>query len=582
MKSQWSIKLPSGEYLDTPADFNIQFEFNNQVFSTGDASVLPGTFSFPVSVTLTPKMAQQLGHPHRIDTVTYFQSIEGVLVCVDQNPMFLGKLIIEKAQGNKISLSIVVNPLSDFKKTDLDQLDLGGDRDITPHASVPVLALDTADHPEDYDFVFFTVLGAEINDWPTYFNNGIPWFHQNFFDVDTGAFTTDSGIYSPFVKIEYLLQQIFAGLGEDYDFQNAWQSTIELRRLYLYNNVDMRQFDTGGTVPELLDTFTLNRHVPKIPATEFLKKLTAQWCLGMFANHFKRTFRLVPLATVLGAAAKWNWSNYIVDEPSIEAPEEFPANFNYTNVNTPRSGVPAPHNAEHFDTYKDYTLGSPTNRYVHIESHCLLLDRDTPGGIFGLNSNRWKIHAGYFKDELGDTFDPGMAALFATDAFDAAIYESSVYLSRWEEISTPGGSEWTISDTEYPVALMFYRGIQNLEGGGEIFPLASNHVWKERVGAGARVDIKEGGTVLGQAEWSLNWEGEYGLYNKAWKQWHVMLRQGKHVTQAFNIPLQVLREFSFEDKVRINNMEYFLKQIKVQKLLANGMVQIEVSMVSLI
>lgn len=584
MKSQWGIRLPSGEFLDVPQDFAITFEFNNQVFSTGDATILPGSFSFPVTVTLTPRMRQQLGHPDRIDNAAYFQPITGVWVCVDGNPIFTGTLKIDKATGDKVSLTLVVNPLAAFKKTDLDKLDLGGERELTPHSDWVSLMGDAANHPEEYDFVFFPVLSADINSWTTYFSNGIPWFHQNYFDEEIGGFPSDSnGIYTPFVKLEYLLSKIFSGLGEDYEFTNAWQGNVELKRLYVYNNTDVRRFESGGTEPVLPSTFNLQRHVPKIPATEFLKKVTAQWCLGLFANHFKRTFRLVPLSTVLGAATKKNWTEYAINEIVIESPEDFPKNFNYVNGNNPTSGAPEPHNAEHFDTYEDYQDGTPTERYVHIESHALLLDRETPGGLFGLNANRWKMHAGFYTDDNGDTFDPGMEALYATDAFGVALYESSVALSRWSTVDSPGGgSEWKLDDYGYPVALMFYRGVQNLQEGGNAFPVASNHVWKERVGAGARLDIKDGTTVLGQAEWSLNWEGEYGLYNKAWKQWHTMLTRGKHVTQTFIIPLAVLREFSFEDKVRVANMDYFLKRLRINKLLADGRVQVEASMVSVI
>lgn len=582
MKSTWGIKLPSGEFLDLPADFNLQFELNNQVFSSGDASILPGSFSFPIQVALTPRMRQQLNNPDRIDNTAYFQPIEGIAVCVDKNPLLTGTLTLDKAVGNNISLTIVINPLSTFKKTTLDQLDLGGERSIDPFPTVPSLMSATSNDPEDYDFVFFPVLGAEINSWPTYFSNGIPWFHQNYFDESVGGFTNDSGIYSPFVKLEYLLQQIFLGLGEGYSFTNAWQNTVELKRLYVYNNVDMRRFSASSLEPVLNDTFTLNKHVPKVPVTEFLKKMTAQWCLGMFTNYFNQTFRIVPLATVLGAATLKDWTGYAASLPSIENPEAFPDNFNYANFNNPRAGVPAPHTVEHFDTYEDYQDGTPTQRFVHIESHTLLLDRETPGGVFGLNTNRWKIHRGFYTNSKGDTFDPGMEALFGTDAFGLAQMESSVALTRWVEIDTPGGSEWSYDDYTAPLALMLYRGVQNLQPDGFAFPVASNHVWKERVGAGERLDIKVGSTVLGQAEWSLNWEGEYGLYNKAWKQWHTLLRQGKHITQQFIIPVAVLREFSFEDKIRVGNMDYFLKRLRILKLLADGKLLVETSMVSVI
>lgn len=579
----WAIMLPSGEFLETAPDFNITFELNNQVFSTADTSVLPGSYSFPAEIPLTPKVRRQLNHPERLDNVKYFVPIEGVWVCIGTNPLFKGKLTVLKVTGSKVSIAIIVNPLANFKNTNLDQLDLGGARTLAPALSWAELMSDTANNPEDYDFVFFPVLGGEVNSWTTYISDhGIPWFHQNWFDEGTGGFASSEGLYTPFVKLEYLLKQIFSTLSEDYEFYNAWLGgSVELSRLYVYNNVDLRQFEEGDTAPDLPDEFNLSRHVPKIPVTEFLKKLTAQWCLGMFANPFKHRFRLVPLNTVLAAATNLDWSGFQIGDIVIETPEEFPANFNYTNYNSPRAGDPQPHNAEHFDTYEDYQGGTPTKRFVHIEAHTLLLDRYTPGGVFGLNSNRWKMHAGYFTDDTKDTFDPGMEALFGTDAFELLQYESPFELPRWTEItSVGGGSEWSLAQTTFPVALMLYRGIQAV--GGNAFPLASNHVWKERVGGGDRVDITVAGAPIAQAEWSLNWEGEYGLYNKAWKLWHTMLATGKHVTMTFLLPYAELLEFSFEEKIRVGNMDYFVKRLRVQKLLAGGRLLVEASMVSVI
>jgi len=575
MRSQWGIRLPSGEFLDTPADFGLQFEFNNQVFSTGDASVLPGAFSFPVSVALTPRMRQQLNHPDRIDNTEYFQEISGVEVCIDGNTLFVGNMKIDKYQGGKISLTIIVNLLSTFKKTTLDQLDLGGDRSIADWGTT---MYDTADNPEDYDFAFFPVVGFEINSRSTGPSHPINWFFQNYFEETTGEFIENSeGFYSPFVKLKYLLQQIFTNLGEGYQYSNAWQNTPELERLYIYNNVDARQFGVSDTEPTLPGAINLNRFVPKMPATDFLKKMVAQWCLGMFVNHFKRSFRIVPLSTVLSAATKKNWTEYAVADVTIDAPEAFPANFNYKNVNQVRAGAPEPRNAEQFETFQDYIDIGATEDFVYIESHTMMLDLSVDS-----NGVR-KIHHGYYTDDNGETFDPGMESLFANDVLGVACYESPVNLSRWtEETLTGGGTAWTKEEYDFPCALMFYRGIQELETGTDPFPVAGNHVWKERVGAGAIVDITAGGSVLDTAQWSMNWQGEYGLYNKAWKQWHTMLRQGKHVTQNFILPISVLREFSFEDKIRVGNMDYFLKKLRIQKLMANGRVQVETSMVSII
>ena len=580
----WGIKLPSGEFLETPPGFNITFELNNQVFSTSDTSILPGSYSFPADIVLTPNVRRQLGNPERVDNARYFKSIDGVWVCIGTNPLFKGLLKVLKVSGSRVSISIIVNPLAKFKDLNLDELDLGGTRTITPHASWAAMMMDTANNPEEYDFAFFPVLGAEINSWTTYVSNGIPWFHQNFFDVGGILFdTADSGIITPFVRLDYLLSRIFANLSEDYEFINAWQSgSLELGRLYVYNNADARDFEEGDTFPGLPDEFSLNKHVPKIKVTELLKKITAQWGLGMFNNPFKRKVRMVPINTVLAAGTNLNWTHFAISELIIEDTEPFPANFNYRGGQSPRAGVPAPHEAEHYDTYDDYLAASPTNRYVHIESHNLLLDRFTPGGIFGLDANRWKLHAGYFTDPNStEFFDPGVESLFGTDAFSLLQYESMVELPRWMIIDSPGfGPGWSLPEVNYPLALMLYRGVQAV--GGDAFPLASNHVWNDRVGGGARVDLTIASAVQGQAEYSLNWEGEYGLYNKFWKLWHTMLTKGKHVTIKFLIPWSELKLFSFEEKIRVENMDYFIKRLRVQKLQPDGKLVVEASMVSVI
>ena len=59
-----------------------------------------------------------------------------------------------------------------------------------------------------------------------------------------------------------------------------------------------------------------------------------------------------------------------------------------------------------------------------------------------------------------------------------------------------------------------------------------------------------------------------------------MLIAGKHVTQTFTLPITELVKFSFEDKVRVVNMDYFVKRLRVQKLIGRGLALVEVSMVS--
>jgi hypothetical protein len=111
-------------------------------------------------------------------------------------------------------------------------------------------------------------------------------------------------------------------------------------------------------------------------------------------------------------------------------------------------------------------------------------------------------------------------------------------------------------------------------------PIASNHVWKASGTNGARYNITTNGVSTGPAKYSLNWDGEYGLYKTHHQNWNQMLLNGKSVTQKFIVPIAELLQFRFEDKVRVLNMDFFMKKIKVEKTVGKGLILIEASMVS--
>jgi len=81
--------------------------------------------------------------------------------------------------------------------------------------------------------------------------------------------------------------------------------------------------------------------------------------------------------------------------------------------------------------------------------------------------------------------------------------------------------------------------------------------------------------------YSLRWNGASGLYNRWWKQWHAALT-GKNVTVTLALPVAEVVSFSFEDKVRILNMDYMVKRIRVSRPLRRGIVLVEASLVSTI
>ena len=88
-------------------------------------------------------------------------------------------------------------------------------------------------------------------------------------------------------------------------------------------------------------------------------------------------------------------------------------------------------------------------------------------------------------------------------------------------------------------------------------------------------------TDHGDAQYSLNWTGQYGLYNTWHAQWSEMIRSGKIVTRTFRLPLAELIRFNFEDKVTVENMDYLITRLRVQQALSGGYMLCEATMVSM-
>ncbi len=554
----WRIELPSGEFLDTPPDMQLQFNLSNQVFTTNATSALPGSYSFPVEVPLTPLMRSQLNNPQRVDNAARVTIIEGACAYADGVRLFPGTLKIFEVDQTRARLSLISNPIESLKEQTLPQIDLEGPRTVAPSSWANYMKA-TANEPEDYDHIFFHVYNADDN---PQFN---PWN-----DI-TELFTLASGsVVTPFVRLKYLLERMFAPTG--YQFINNWQGNdLELGRLYVFNNVDARVLiGTDPRAPALPDSFELNKHLPPILQADFLKRLVAQWGLGLFTNIFQKKIALTPLNTVIQRAPKHDWTQYALHNPVI-IPEDAQKAPGYYNYNQPQSIPPfAPpvEDAIVINTTIDVSLPIALGDY-YIETNSNYIEFTDPN--FG---DRLALcHRGVRVGD-GPDYEAGMEALFEFITFAAWNGPYSGWIDN-------DGYQW--EQTDFPCALIFYRGLQDCIIGANRTTLNGNSVWLDGVGgAGAKAKLVTNGVEVGEATQSLNWFGEYGLYEKYHRRWSEALRNGKHVKQVFHLPIAELTAFSFEDKVRVGNMDYFLKNISVQKLRDKGKVQIEASMITII
>ncbi len=566
----WQLQLETGEYIDTPLNFSLGLELNNSVFSGSDAGTLPGSFSFPAEVPLSDKNARIFGNPHLPESAGVARSIPNVTVLAEGLPIMRGTLSIQSATATKVKFTIVATPISDFKGIELQSIDLEGTRSLIPF-TVEGLMSETCNNPENFDFVFLhTFCGYP---WlPTETNDNTDF--QNRYNSATQQFAPETGgAMTPFLKLEYILKRIFALEKNGYLFRNAFQTDVELRRLYLYNNTDART-RTGSTIafPAQID---LSKHLPKMKVTDLLRKVCAMFNLGIYVNYFEKTITIAPATDTLHAAAKHDWTPYATADPVVEYSSEAPDVYAFDDFEELPKNAPPVRKMRAFTDFRTYTsAGYVSEEWIYIQASNVVWNTKWNFLATGINGLLWGAHATVVAgDANGTIFTPGITPL--PGGFDYYRTNGAGF-SRFEEEA----GEWKFVDKEAPLALMLYRGRQR----SDRFPCCGNTPYFSAPATdGEKMNITTGaaGTVEAQARHSINWDGEEGLYNRFHRDWNTLLREGRHVTRTFLLPVSHLARFSFADKVRVGALDYVCKKIRIGRT-EGGKALCEVSMVSVV
>jgi hypothetical protein len=151
-------------------------------------------------------------------------------------------------------------------------------------------------------------------------------------------------------------------------------------------------------------------------------------------------------------------------------------------------------------------------------------------------------------------------------AFTDAHYDLIPHCRIPGTVSYTKASEIISQENECPDRITLYRGIApNFDG--DNYPLASGIPWDGE------------GTLLG--DYSLRWDGQYGMYESWWIGWHTMLKQGKRISLRLLLTVPDLINFNFEDKIRIGNMDYFVEKLRVT-FTESGLAPVEANLVSVI
>lgn len=557
------------EFLDVQPGTSLTWELNNLVFSSSDSSKLPGSFSLPFTLPATARNRNLLNYPERIDNASPFLLEGAVEICWNGIVVFPGTMKVTEASVKDIKVYIIANPLSTVKTTALNELDLDGDRTFADAATLKLHAKATAETPLDYDYVFFPIWNRDFLEQP---GDNPKCRFQNWYNSTTGAFDVDHEFPAlmPFVRLDYMLNKIFAST--EYDFENLFQTTDELKLICLYNQKSL------WTAEGLATTINLQDHVSKTGAAAFVRKVMGAFCLGIFYNPWNKVLRLIPIQTLINTAPHQDWTDRLLYFPTVISSDQQPEILCWKRDDDDGAWAhydkyPKPASIDGELTNAGLLAAAPGTYYV-TDRHSYYLKNSIPRYFFKhttLGCAPAETGKPVFEAEcqaLWDAFLYGEGQTPIPDGNYIAVPHCRIKGSVEYEYDPGGGADPEVRNqaNDIPDRITIYRGMY-ADFDGDDYPLASGLPWDAS------------SNLIGEI--SLRWDGPYGMYETWWKGWHQMLRNGKNVTCQMRLTIADIVSFNFEDKVRIQNQDFFIKKMRIS-LTPRGLAPVEVEMVSTI
>ncbi len=515
-------------FLDLPRNASLRFNLRSFSYITSGSSDIQGGFSYTISIPRSDKNLKALNLPHRIDAADPLMQDEPVEFHFDGIPLFKGQAFVKQG-GGKIKLYIILNELGSLKNTKLNQLDLGGDRAF----GGPAEALTTAQNHLNYDFTFFSIdndaffEGNNIDPGTAYSKI------QNAFQGGAFVNATDQLNAMPFVRLEYLIEQVFAELG--YSLNNLFMTDDEWRSLYLYNNYSIY------TVAGAWDTtINLANHVPMIEVGKFLKMLVSQFNLGIILNPFKRSTDLVKMDDIVMSDPAHDWTSKVVGQPYFKTNNSIPTKFMYAVDDSDEMMTGSEKYEDDFGViYHPPFVESeflppwptPSLEYHWIDSLTALYS-------FAPSSSPHKRAQALRPRTMSDALPPfkgEMIPLLQDPHYTAQFAKPKVLIP---------GTTSASNINDFNTRLTFYRGIV----GG--VPFANSGRYTQAI------------SHTSPYQRSLYWYDDYGIYKNYWSSTVEAFKKRKDLSVSLKLSLADLINFDFRNKIRIDNMNYIVSRLQ--------------------
>lgn len=562
----YTIRI-NDQFIDLFPGTRITVEIPNTVFLGGDLSRYLQPHTMPVDIPATATNIGIVGAAHVVQA-------RGVLYREIDCELWLygslwrsGKAYIQEATDRRYKMSMVFNPYRGLANIRLPEVDLEGERNLgsglTGPGSVAEGMKATATDPEDYDFTFIPVTNEQkfdnmdTNEIGSYSSDYANAWWQNKYDAgdeDYKDFNASLlGGHSPNVKVEYLLARLFHSL--DYDFTNNWQTDTELKRLYHYSNNLIQNQD--GDVTE---NIWLNAHVPDMKAHDYLRGLMNMFALTFAEDPIEPHISLHSNNYIMGLPPLYNWTGKMQSGMTVSQQFEYPGRFNFAS--------PVRWDSAWFDAAE-----RNAERYTYIGE--VDEQADIPSGVGATENELYFVRSrmAWMLRVVDEEYPKDYYLETSEHTYDADREELSSQIGttimtppQKTEFKDGGGSTFhrrytpwlqqpmTIRELEQrydvPNILLFYRGMYQ-----DPFLTAKT----TPTGSTTAYDWDEARAW----DYSLQWGGEFGLFNVWWKPWIDMLTASRQVECYLGLSEMDLRHLRIWRRVYISGTSYYIKNLTV-------------------
>lgn len=554
--------------------------FNITLKSPMFSDDIEGSYIYTFGVTKTKRNKEIFDFAHRMDKPSNrFYDVSGRIlfngVVIADDVLFE---VHEMTESYKIAAKIDTASFNSLikDKSLKDDVDWGGIRNLGATSELGRQYLeDTINYQyPDRDFIVFPVAAKSFEEGATdnhrlYFNY---WYDDQL--VYSSISGEDATIVVPFPYLLYVIKKLFNEFGANITYW-AFEEYPEFNNAVLFSIFDMT-YMRSPHFGKYINSLNLKKSIPDIKITEFLKGLRHLFNLHYF---FKNNG-----VTILFARDIINNPEYIeFSENIIAGPEKkFEA----------ADGWELKQNTDDNDSWLKDQLGEvDISRFLgEVDSFSnlpaaylsefgdiyLVLDEsyyyENQPNIIGVGE--WiKLSPAvtYLKLPVDNKWETSFSALLNSEETD------TITVQYWDfELEDyydwPVELTWNVPRTgherdnypEFTPRILFYRGKYTAvptyapaPPEGSIipdydYPFASSDVYDPD------------GVKISDANISLNWLGEYGLYETFWKD-YLEWFNNKKVKVKFKkllTPAQI-RNIDFSKKYRIDGVDYLLTEVKI-------------------